>query len=116
MKRLIAIVVSDKNIAKTWSCKVSDDVTDVTVPNNTIMYFFTEESNENFELIQIKLNKVRDIISIDNKVLQSIVIDNKVFCCGRKVGKALVLDRINLPSVVVNDLFDTNKSLKFEIV
>jgi hypothetical protein len=42
-KWLNAIWVSRENIFKTWTGQVSYDVTDVSVPENTVFYFFSDE-------------------------------------------------------------------------
>ena len=90
-KWLIAFYVSfgEEKILKTWTGKVSYDVTDVTVPLNTIFYFFSEQEEVNLSITILKLSKVSLLTAFEGEPV--VAQDNKLYCCGKRVNDSLVL-------------------------
>lgn len=113
-KWLNAIWVSRDNIFKSWVGKVSYDVTDVSVPENTIFYFFSNEKVD-MELIQLSLTKQNNNLWIK---LDGLVMDHKLYCSGKKEKNDLVLTKsgTNNETIVIQDFFDTFKFFKLEFV
>lgn len=114
-KWLNAVWVSRENIFKSWEGKVSYDITDVSVPENTIFYFFSNEKVD-MELIQLNLTEHSNNLWI--KKLDGLVINNKIYCCGKKEKNDLVLIKSGKSNegIIVKDFFDTLRFFNFEFV
>lgn len=113
-KWLNAIWVSRENLFKSWTGQVSYDVTDVSVPENTIIYFFSNEKVD-MEMIQLTLTKQASNIWFK---LNGLVMDHKIYCCGKKVKTDLVLIKSGQSNekMILKDFFDTFKIFNFEFV
>lgn len=90
-KWLVAFYVSfgEEKILKTWTGKVSYDVTDVTVPLNTLFYFFSEQEEVNLAVTSLKLSNVSLLTAFGGECV--VVQDDKLYCCGKRVDDSLVL-------------------------
>ena len=78
-KWLVAVFLSKRDkILKTWSGKVSYDVTDVTVPENTVFYFFSTCEEVNLELTQINLSEQEAIAWMST--IRELVHEKKLYC------------------------------------
>lgn len=89
MKWLTAVIVSKENIMKFWDCKISDSVTDVTVPNNTVFYFFSTRKAD-LKISQLKFLDTAIDVWVDEE-LHALALDHKLYCCGKKENSALIV-------------------------
>ncbi len=112
-KWLTAIWLSKENIFKIWDCKVSYDVTDVAVPENTVFYFFSKR-RANLEIIQLSFSIIDNQVWFDEEIDQ-LVMDHKLYCCGKKYEDALIIEGEN-KNCIIPDFFDTFHNFKFEFI
>ena len=113
-KWLTAVMLTKEKIVKIWDCKVSYDVTDVTVPANTIFYFFSKEKAD-LEIPQLNLLDTASIVWLDKKLSET-VLDNKLYCCGVKKGKSLIV-KTNYGEATCGEFFENlNEYFDFEFV
>lgn len=107
-KWLIAFYVlfGEEKIVRIWTGKVSYDVTDVTVPLNTLFYFFSEQEEVNLAVTSLKLSKINLLAAFGGKPV--LVQDDKLYCCGKRVNDSLVLMENGKKSIIRNffNLFD----------
>ena len=93
-KWLVAVFVSNREkILKVWSGKVSYDVTDVTVPENTIFYFFSTCEKANLEITQMKLSEKEAIEWISE--MRGLVHEGKLYSEGIRKGDSIILKNSN---------------------
>lgn len=89
-KWLVAVFVSKRDkILKVWTGKVSYDVTDVTVPENTVFYFFSTCEKANLEVTQLKLSEKEAIAWISE--MRALVQEGKLYSEGIRKGDSIVL-------------------------
>lgn len=113
MKWLTAVIVSKENIMKFWDCKISDTATDVTVPNNTVFYFFSTRKAD-LKISQLKFLDTAIDVWVDEK-LHALALDHKLYCCGKKENSALI---VTTPTkkIVWENFFNIRKNFNFEFV
>lgn len=111
-KWLNAIWVSRENIFKTWTGQVSYDVTDVSVPENTVFYFFSDEKID-MEMVQLSLTKQDQSLYIK---FNGLILQNRIYCYGQKEGNNLVLIKSNYEKVILEKFFDICKGFNLEFI
>lgn len=115
-KWLIAVsLTKGDNILKVWSGKVSYDVTDVTVPENTIFYFFSTCKKANLEVTQLKLSEKEAIAWISE--MRELVQEGKLYSEGIRDGNSVVLGNSDC-EITVDDFikFAEEQNLTIEFV
>lgn len=112
-KWLTAILASKEKVLSIWNCTISDNTTDVIVPDNTIFYFFCAQKAD-LEMIQLNFLDTAKIVWMDERI-HALALDHKLYCCGKKVHNSLV---VNTPSkkIILENFFNTQKNFNFEFV
>lgn len=115
-KWLIAVYLTKwDRILKVWSSKVSYDVTDLALPNNTVFYFFSTCEKANLEVTQLKLSEKGAIAWISK--MRELVQKGKLYSEGIREGDSIVLRNRDC-EITVDDFikFAEEQNLTIEFV
>ena len=117
-KTVIAFYVSIKErIIKTWRCEVSSDIemSDVTVPDNTMFSFFSKQKNAVLDYVQIK---ILDNVTVGElNMLRSAIYDDTIYCYGKDRDGSLVVRSSNKELILRNFFEDyINCGIRFEFI
>jgi len=88
-KWLVAIFVSEnEGLLKAQQFPISDEATDISTPNNTLFYFFSND-DVNMEVTEFKMSDTA-IVAMISTMCDSIP-EKKLYCEGKSEGKNVVV-------------------------
>ncbi len=116
-KWLVAIFVSKKEkIIKLWKGQVNYDTTDVSLPDNTLFYFFSTSPSDkilNLEIINLKILEQDIKVWISN--INELIHENKLYCCGHLENGSLIITNSGF-KIEVKDFEKISNQFRIEFV